>query len=43
MLNDLVLDKNNGFIYITDSSIYGNPNEALQGAIIIVNINQEPY
>jgi len=38
MLNDLVIDKKNGFIYIADSSLYVPVGEPLNGALIIVDI-----
>lgn len=38
MLNDLVIDKKNGFIYIADSGIYVQDDEKLLGGLIILDI-----
>ena len=40
MLNDLVIDKKNGFIYITDSAIWAEkPTDLLNGGLIVIDIN----
>ena len=43
MLNDLRIDKERGFVYITDSGIFVEGNQTLTGALIVLDINQQPY
>ncbi|EJS45445.1 hypothetical protein ICE_05627 [Bacillus cereus BAG1X1-2] len=40
LLNDLVVDNKNGYIYITDSGMYGNP---VEGGIIIYNMKTKQF
>ncbi|MEH7280826.1 major royal jelly family protein [Bacillus toyonensis] len=40
LLNDLVVDNKNGYIYITDSGMYGNP---VEGGIIIYNMKIKQF
>lgn len=42
-MNDLVLDKKNNFIYITDSDIHVARDKLLNGALIIVDISTDEY
>jgi hypothetical protein len=38
MLNDLVIDKKNGFIYITDTGNFVPDNSNINGALISIDI-----
>ena len=42
-MNDVVVDADGGFAYITDSGIPIDPSEAILGGIIIFNMNTEEF
>jgi len=43
MLNDLVIDRKHGFIYIADSGLYVPSDKPLNGSLIVLDIRKEPY